>query len=161
MRTKCTILFLLMTLLNGVSFGQLKSGSIGLTTSLSKEPNLGIAYAASENSRISANVGFNFTHDSTGNSSTYHFGVNAWRYILNVENISSFFGGALGVDAQSSQAGTSSSLDLAALYGAEYWFSPRFAVNGTLQVHFGTGKVLGSTVSRIYTSAETGLTWYF
>jgi hypothetical protein len=161
MGKRYTILFLSSVMLTALSFGQLKTGSIGLTTSLLKDPNLGIAYAASENTRISANVGFNFAHDSSGNSSTYHFGVSAWRYVLTAASISSFFGGTLGVDAQSNPAGTSSLLDLAGLYGAEYWFSSKFAVHGTLQVHVGTGKDFGSTVSKIYTSAETGLTWYF
>jgi len=161
MRNSVTVLVLLSLTFIGTANGQLKSGSLGLTTSLLENPNLGLAYAASENTRISASVGFSFTHDSTGNSSTYHFGVNLWRYVLTTESISNFLGGAIGVDALSNSVGTSSSLDFAGLYGAEYWFSTRFALHGTLQIHFNTGRMFGSTVSKVYTSAETGLTWYF
>jgi len=143
-----------------VSFAQLKTGALGLTTSFSENPNLGLAFAASENTRIAATVGFDFSHDSTGNSSTYSFGLSLWRYVLTAESISNFFGGSVGFDAQSNPFGTSSSIDLAALYGAEYWFSKRFAVHGTLQIHFDTGRSLGSTVTGIFTSAEAGLTWY-
>ena len=161
MRMRIDLLFVLSTIITVTGFAQLKPGALGLTTSFSENPNLGLAYAASENTRITATVGFNFAHDSTGNASTYHFAVSIWRYVLTTDNISNFFGGVVGVDAQSNPVGTSSFLDVVALYGAEYWFSTRFAVHGTLQVHFGTGKELGTGVSRIYTSAESGLTWYF
>jgi hypothetical protein len=161
MKKRIRTAFLLSFTMVVVSFGQLKSGSLGLTTSFFENPNLGLAYAASENTRITASVGFNFAHDSSGNSSTYHFGLSMWRYVLNTESISNFLGGAVGFDAQSNPVGTSSSVDLAALYGAEYWFSTRFALHGTLQIHFDTGKFIGLSVSRVFTSAETGLTWYF
>ena len=161
MRMRIGMILLLSSTASALSLGQLKSGALGLTTSFFETPNLGLAYATSENTRVSASVGFNFVHDSAGNSSTYHFGVNVWRYVFTTESISNFFGGAAGFDAQSNPVGTSSSVDLAALYGAEYWFSTKFALHGTLQIHFDTGKVFGSSVSRIFTSAETGLTWYF
>ncbi len=64
------------------------------------------------------------------------------------------------MDAQSNPVGTSSAFGVGALYGTEYWFSSRFAVHGTVRVHLSTGKAYGSTTSRIYTSAESGLTWY-
>ena len=152
---------LLSSIVAVVSLGQLKSGALGLTTSFFENPNLGLAYATSENTRIAASVGFSFAHDSSGNSSTYHFGLSMWRYVLNTESISNFLGGAVGFDARSNPVGTSSSVDLAGLYGAEYWFSRRFALHGTLQIHFNTGKIIGSNISRVFTSAETGLTWYF
>ena len=151
---------LLAIVFTSFCYPQLKNGAVGLTASFNGSPNLGLAYAVSQNTRIAADVGFQFSHDSVGNSSTYQFGLSMWRYVLNADNISSFFGGTVGIDAQSNSGGTSSSLGLGALYGAEYWFSPKFAVYGTLQVHLSTGKAFGATVSRVFTSAESGLTWY-
>jgi hypothetical protein len=160
MHKKTNFVLLLSIVCVATTLGQLRRGSVGLTTTLFQSPNLGLAYAASANTRISANVGFTFTHDSSGNASTYHVSVSGWRYVYSAENMSGFFGGSFGVDAQSDPSATTSSLDLAALFGTEYWFSSRFALYGTAQLHFGTGKIAGATVSRLYTSAETGLTWY-
>jgi hypothetical protein len=130
MKKRIRTALLLCLTLAVVSFGQLKSGAMGLTTSFFENPNLGLAYAASENTRIAASVGFSFAHDSSGNSSTYHFGLSMWHYVLTTESISNFLGGAVGFDAQSNPVGTSSSVDLAALYGAECWFSTGFALHG-------------------------------
>lgn len=160
MRNRIVTTLLVTVAITTVCLAQLKNGAVGLTVSFLENPNLGLAYAASQNTRISAKVGFNFAHDSTGNSSTYHFELNMWRYVMNVENVSGFFGGSVGMDALSNPAGTASSIGAGALYGMEYWFSARFAVHGTVQIHLSTGKALGSSVSRVFTTAESGLTWY-
>ncbi len=160
MRPRICIVGLLTVALTVLAGAQLKSGAVGVTVSFLQSPNLGLAYAVSPHTRLSAQVGFDFTHDSSGNASTYQCGLGLWRYVVNVENLSGFFGGSIGVDATTNPRGTSSSFGVGALYGMEYWFSSRFAVHGTLQLHLSTGKVFGSTVSRVFTSAESGLTWY-
>ena len=160
MRSTICAFAVLMGAFSSLATAQLKGGAVGLTVSFLQSPNLGLAYAATSDTRLSAQVGFDFTHDSSGNASSYQFGLSMWRYIINVDNVSGFFGGTIGLDAASNPAGTSSSIRLGALYGMEYWFSSRFAVHGTLQVHVSTGKAFGSTVSRVFTSAESGLTWY-
>lgn len=160
MKSKTCAFFLLMAVFCSVSPGQLRAGAVGLTVSFLQKPNVGLAYAVSPRTRIGAEVGFDFSHDSAGNTSTYHFGLSMWRYVVSIENVSGFFGGTIETDALSNPSGTSSSFGIGALYGMEYWFGKRFAVHGTLQVHLSTGKDFGSTVSRVFTSAESGLTWY-
>ncbi len=160
MKIRLAAFSVLAVVVCSLAAAQLKGGAVGLTVSFVQNPNLGLAYALSPHTRLSAQVGFDFTHDSTGNASTYQCGLGIWRYVVNVENIAGFFGGTIGVNASSNSAGTSSSFGIGALYGMEYWFSPRFAVHGTLQVHLSSGKAFGSTVSRVYTTAESGLTWY-
>ncbi len=161
MKTKLSIVALLWFCCTAVTSAQLKRGAMGLTASILESPNIGLVYATSEQTRLSASFGFSLRNDSSGNRSSYRFAVSVWQYVLNEQNISSFYGGSLGVDAQSYPEGTSSSFGIAALYGAEYWFSPKFALNGTFQLHFSTGKEYGSKVSRVFTSVQTGLTWYF
>ncbi len=161
MRKILSVLLAVTTLSIVTANAQLKSGSIGLTASLLESPNIGLAYAASAKTRVSATFGFGLTKDSTGTTSNYRFNASLWQYVLSADNISNFFGGSVGLDAHSYPSGTSSTIGLTALYGAEYWFSPKFALNGVFQLHYDTGKELGSSVTSVYTSVQTGLTWYF
>ncbi len=161
MRRKLQISLFLCILLSATSSAQLKSGALGITASILESPNVGLVYAPSEKTRLTATFGFSLKNDSTGTASTYRFNASIWRYILSAENVSNFFGGSVGFDAQSYPSGTSSTVGIVGLYGAEYWFSPKFALNGVFQLHFDTGKEFGSHVSRISTSVQTGLTWYF
>ncbi len=161
MKKRLTLAVLLGLCFSVVALAQLKQGTLGVTASILESPNIGLVYASNEQTRLSAAFGFSLRNDSTGNTSTYRFTASVWRYILTTENISNFYGGSLGFDAQSYPVGTSSSFGVAALYGAEYWFSSKFALSGTFQLHFSTGKEYGSKVSRVFTSVETGLTWYF
>jgi hypothetical protein len=159
--TKCALFSILCATVAATALSQLKSGALGLTMSLSQSPNIGLAYAASENTRIAASIGFDAAKDSSGTTSSYRFSTSIWRYILSSDNIASFFGGSIGLDADSKPAGTVSSVSFGPLFGAEYWFSKRFAVFGMFQVAFQTGKSFGTNVTRLSSSAQTGLTWYF
>lgn len=161
MKSQFCAIFLLCACISTAAFGQLKPGSLGLTTSFVENPNLGLVYAASEQTRFAATIGFNFVHDSVGNASAYHFGLSVWRYVLTSKDIATFVGGVMGVDAQSNTVGTTSLLDLGVLFGAEYWLSSAFAVHGSLQLHGGAGKQQGTPLSRFSTSAVSGMTWYF
>ncbi len=160
MKSRISTVSVLTIVACSLATAQLRSGAVGITVSFLQNPNLGLAYAASANTRISAQVGFDFKHDSSGNASTYGCDLGLWHYVFSVENMSGFVGGTIGISAASSPAGTSSALGLGALYGMEYWFSSRSAVHGTLQVQLSTGKSFGSTVTRVFTKAESGLTFY-
>lgn len=140
---------------------QLKKGSLGLTTSILESPNLGMAYAASENMRLAVFLGFSSSKDSIGRTSTFHVGTSLWRYMSASDGLATFAGGSIGVDTRSTPDVTSSSLGITGLYGAEYWFSPQFSAHGLLQLHFVTGKDAGASISTFFTSAQTGVTWYF
>jgi hypothetical protein len=55
---KISISLVLPATLGLTAADQLKSGALGLTTSLLDSPNLGMACAASKNTRLSATIGF-------------------------------------------------------------------------------------------------------
>jgi hypothetical protein len=154
-------LICLALLLTSTCLCQPKKGSLGITSAIVETPNLGIAYAVSDNMRIGSSLGVDMSKDSLGTTSSLHFDASIWRYTISSENFSTFFGGAVGFDSKSMPTATTSLAGIAGLYGAEYWLSPKFAIYGLLQVGYETGKDAGAAVTHVKTSAKTGLTWYF
>jgi hypothetical protein len=160
MKKFAAILFVLL-LATTVMFGQLKTGSMGISTNFSSGANsIGVAYALQENMRINAALGF-YTVSKSGGSG-FNIGGGVQYYMGTVENVSMFVGGDLKFQSTTPAGANASSytgIGLDAFAGAEYWFSPRFSWSG--QVGFGFMSAGSPSVTTLETGASTGLTWYF
>ena len=85
-----------------------------------------------------------------------------WYYLHTAENVSTFLGGALGFGSANDAAGNGTSLlNLSGFFGAEYWFSPHFSCFGHIGLVYASYKITEKPASDVFTSATTGLTWYF
>jgi len=166
---------------SSMMFGQLRRGSFGLESRLDVSPvqggnalsGLGVAYAVSENLRIDGVLGFNsgsvVTTGGTGATTVTQSGfgvlVGASYYIGTVDNVSAFAGGNVGFSSFSPGGGVSSvsNFTIGAFYGAEYWFSPKFAWSGAMGIQFtSVGTTPSTSTFGTYgAAASTGLTWWF
>ena len=158
---------------SSVMLGQLRRGSFGLESRLDVSgvagsgglSGLGVAYAASENLRIDGALGFSSSGASGATQSGFGIEVAASYYIGTVDNVSAFAGGKVGFGSFSPGGGLSSvgSFNIGAFYGAEYWFSPKFAWSGAMGLQFTSTSTTPSTTSfGTYGAAvSTGLTWWF
>ena len=172
-RLLCSILlvFFVITPL----FSQPKKGMYGITTTISKgflssnistndgSLNLGMAYMPSDRISIRSDLGFKSQKDTSGEkNSEFTFTGNVWYYLETAENVSTFLGGALGFGSATDVAGNGTSLiSVSGFFGAEYWFSPHFSLFGHIGLVSASYKIAGNSASDIFTSAATGLTWYF
>jgi hypothetical protein len=85
-----------------------------------------------------------------------------WYYLHTAENISTFLGGSLGFGSANDAAGNGTSLlNISGFFGAEYWFSPHFSCFGHVGLVYASYKITEKPASDVYTSATTGLNWYF
>lgn len=159
-------MFLVTVLLLATSmmFGQLKKGGLGITTAvgLAGQSSLGVAYAFSENTRLNGELEFSSV-SPTGGSSQTNFGIGAtlWIYQPAMENVTVSYGGGLGYGSTSSGGVSSSSISILGEFGAEYWFSPKFAWGGQLTLGFNTSGPSGAKTSTFGTGMSTSLTWWF
>jgi hypothetical protein len=85
-----------------------------------------------------------------------------WYYLQTSESISTFLGGALGLGSATEPTGKGiSMLSLQGFFGAEYWFSKRFAWFGHMGVVYASYTIAEKKALDVFTSASTGVTWYF
>ncbi len=170
---------LVASLLSAVFFipaqAQLKPGSVGLTVDLAtgfQGPSeirtlagplhAGLAYSLNEKTSVRATIGFRTHADTSGNSeSEFSVGGDLWYYLTHADQMSTFAGGGFAFGSASQPSGaTTSMIALRGFFGAEYWFSQRFAWH----VHTGLDVVLssqsGKSSSDLFLAASTGLTWY-
>jgi hypothetical protein len=166
----------LLIVLSSLLVAQPKKGIYGVTTTLSKgfissanissntgSFNIGMAYMPSDRINLKGELGFRSQKDTSGTkNSEFTFTGNVWYYLQTSESVSTFLGGALGFGSATDVAGKGTSLlSLSGYYGAEYWFSPRFSWFGHFGIVYASYKIAQKPASDIYTSATTGVTWYF
>lgn len=169
---KLCIATLAVMLASSFGFGQMKQGTWGVTTGTAGSPtSFGIAYALQPNLRLSGAIGFtsesnpNFQATAVG-TTTFTIGVTPWYYLGTTESVSAFVGGMIGFTSTSISgvSGSATGFTFAGHFGAEYWFTQKFAWNGYLALGFnsqsngGPASVSNSTFG---TSTSTGLTWFF
>lgn len=145
-------------LLSSIGFGQLKQGAWGIKTELGGSPSLGIAYCIQQNLRIGIDLGFTSSKTPADTSTTFSVGITPWYYFGMVENVSAFAGGMIAFSSKSNGS-SQSGFELAGHFGAEYWFSQKFAWNAYLALGFTSYSGTGG--SQFGTSTSTGLTWFF
>jgi len=157
-------------------FSQPKKGMYGITTAISKgfmksqnissnagSLNIGMAYMSSDQVSIRCELGFLSQKDTSGaKNSEFTFTGSLWYYLRTTENVSTFLGGAIGFGSASVASGDGTSLfNLSGYFGAEYWIGPRFAWFGHIGLVYASYTVAKKPASDVFTSATTGLTWYF
>jgi hypothetical protein len=155
---------------------QPKKGKYGITTTISKgfvsssnistnngSLNIGMAYMPSNRISIRSDLGFRSQSDTSGEkNSEFTFTGNVWYYLHTAENISTFLGGALGFGSATDVAGIGSSLvSVSGFFGAEFWFNSHFSWFGHIGLVSASYKIAEKPASDVFTSASTGLTWYF
>lgn len=177
---KLSLVVLCLVLASAVMVGQLRKGAMGVTGGTGSSSSMGFAYAMSENLRLGVDVMFSSLTETTtfpagdnkDSQTDLGIGVNARMYMSTADNLSTYFGGEIGFGSSSMETTppggsttkvSGSALNLGVMYGAEYWFSPRFSWYG----HVGFGYTSGSSdgppkysSSLISTSYGTGLTWW-
>ncbi|MCU0452333.1 MAG: hypothetical protein MUE68_01620 [Bacteroidetes bacterium] len=141
-------------LLPTVTSAQMSPGKIALTASVPRGADVGLAYAASKQTRVNLGIGFSAAQPETGASrSEFLVHAGAWYLQPAFEGVSMFFGG--GVEFLS-QSGSTSKGDLGILAqaGAEYSVTRSFAIAGLVGIGYSTGdtSASGSSGSRFATS---------
>jgi len=169
----CVLLIVLMT---SLVLSQPKKGLYGITMAISKgfihsnnistnsgSLNIGFAYFPSDRISVRCDVGFRAQKDtSEAKTSEFTFTGNMWYYLQTSENVSTFLGGALGFGSATDAAGKGSSLmSLQGFFGAEYWLSQHFSWFGHIGLVYASYTISERPASDVFTSASTGLTWYF
>jgi hypothetical protein len=168
------VVFVCMT--TSLLFSQPKKGLYGITTTISKgfiasnnmstntgSLNLGFTYLPSNRINLRGELGFWSQKDTAQTTnSEFTFTSNVWYYLNTNENVSTFLGGALGFGSATDGAGKSSSLlHLNGFFGVEYWISTHFSCFGHIGLVYASYKVAERPATNIFTSATSGLTWYF
>ncbi len=169
------ILIVLGSVIASTLYAQPQKGIYGITTTISKgfisknistssgSLNLGMAYMPTDRINLRGELGFRSQKDtSNSTSSEFTFTANCWYYLQTTENVSTFLGGAVGFGSATDVAGKGTSLlNLGGYFGAEYWFSQRFSWFGHFGIIYASYKIATKPASDIFTSATTGVTWYF
>jgi hypothetical protein len=170
----CFIVFVIILTLP--LFSQPKRGKYGISTTISKGfvpssnistnnglLNVGIVYMPSDRVNVRCDLGFRSQSDTSGdNNSEFTFTGNVWYYLNTAEKVSTFLGGALGFGSATDVAGIGTSLvSVSGFFGAEYWFSPHFSWFGHIGLISASYRIAEKPASDVFTSATTGLTWYF
>ena len=155
---------------------QPKGGLYGFSTTISKgliptrnivtnngTLSMGMAYMPSDRMCLRAELGFLSQKDTSGTTnSEFTFGMSSWYYLQTSESVSTFLGGTIGFGSETDADGKGTSLlDLEGYFGAEYWFSQRFAWFGHIGLAYASYTVAEKKASDIFTSASTGVSWYF
>ena len=112
---------------------------------------------------VRSDLGFRSQTDTSGaKNSEFTFTGSVWYYLHTADNVSTFLGGALGFGSATDIAGKGTSLvSVSGFFGAEYWFSPHFSWFGHIGLVSASYKIAEKPASDVFTSATTGLTWYF
>ena len=171
------IVIIILIQLNSPSLiSQPKKGMCGISATISKgfigsrnistntgSLNIGLAYLPSDHLSIRSELGFRTQKDTSGaRNSEFTFTGNVWYYLHTAESMSTFIGGALGFGSESAASGSVTSLfSLSGYFGAEYWIGQRFSWFGHIGLVYASYSVAGKPASDVFTSATTGLTWYF
>jgi len=175
---RLAMLTMAVTILGSLSLAQLKQGAWGITADVTGSSSFGIAYAMQPNLRLGVNLGFGSSGPSGAKTTSFGIGIGGWYYLGTSENVSAFVGGAISFESQSqdqttanpnpppitiTSSVTTTTFGLGPQFGAEYWFSQKFAIHGYLQFKFGSSSSGGGggSSTTITTNTQTGLTWYF
>ncbi len=152
-----------IVLVTSLTSAQLKRGMFGLQTGITGDANtIGGIYNLSENMRLRVSIGFASSSPSVGSSSSsFNIGGGLVHYFGITDNLATFVGGLIEFGTASSGGASSTSFGIAAQFGAEYWFSPRFSISGFAQLGFNSTGPSGATTSNFGTSMGTALTFYF
>jgi hypothetical protein len=171
-----TVLIIMVFVATSSLCSQPKKGMCGISTTISKgfvaaqnislnEPalNLGVSYMPSDQIALKGEVGFCSQKDtSEAKNSEFTFTGSLWYYLQTSENVSTFLGGSVGFGSVNTASGNETSmLNLSGFFGAEYWFSPHFSCFGHIGLVYASYTIATKPASNIFTSATTGLTWYF
>jgi hypothetical protein len=174
--TTVRTLFLLTIFFCVVTVAQPKKGLFGITTTLSNgfltdngintttgALNLGMAYMPTDRFALHGALGFRSQKDTLGNTnSEFSFSANGWYYLHTAESVSTFLGAGLGFGSATQPSGTGISLvSVTGFFGAEYWFSPRFSWFGHLGIVYASYSIASKPATDVFTSATTGVAWYF
>ena len=124
---------------------------------------IGMAYFPTDRIGVRGDVGFLSAKDTSGlSNSAFSFTGSVWYYLRTAESLSTFLGGSLGFGSVSTTSGKGiSQVAVSGYFGAEYWFSQRFSWFGHIGVVYASYSVAEKSASDLFTSAATGLTWYF
>jgi hypothetical protein len=170
------VMAIISIVITSTVFSQPKKGMYGLTTTISKgfvssqnistnagSLNIGMSYLPSDEISLRGELGFRSQNDtSKAKNSEFTFTGNVWYYLQTSENVSTFLGGGVGFGSANAASGDGTSLlSISGFFGAEYWFSPHFSCFGHIGLVYASYSVATQPASDIYTSATTGLTWYF
>lgn len=156
---KALLVVLAVLLVSSVSMAQLSAGKIGISTDI-PGGSIGAAYALSENMRVDAGLTFQSFSPAVGSSvTTFGIGGSLKMYNPAVENVSYFYGA--GINFGSSGSPSVTTIGINALGGAEYWFSPRFAMGGYVSFGFVNSGASGAKSTTIGTQGVgTTMTWW-
>jgi len=137
---------------------QLTEGAWGISPGITYSPGgtsrpIEVFFAPISNLRLDGYLLIS-TYSNSTTYTTVGLLVGADYYLWHVESVASFIGGNLGFGSTSGPGGTTSFL-INPEFGADYFLSPRFSINGTL----GLGLAAGSTTTF---NTQTGLhiTWW-
>jgi hypothetical protein len=156
---KTLLVVIAVILVSTVSMAQLSAGKIGVSTDI-PGGSIGGAYALSENMRVDAGVTFSSFAPPVGSSATtIGVGASVKMYSPAVENVTYFYGAGFGFGTSGSPS--VSTINIHALGGAEYWFSPRFAMGGYASFGFVNTGASGAKSTTIGTQGvSTTMTWW-
>lgn len=142
---------------------QMSPGRFAVTALVPQGPDIGVAYAASERTRINLGLGFSASYPDAGVSeSSFSVKAGAWRLQPAFEGVSMFYGGSIEFLAHS---GSTSTGDFGVMVqaGAEYAISRSFSIGGVVGLGYASGGTssLGAAGTRLATSeASIMLTWW-
>jgi hypothetical protein len=125
--------------------------------------NIGMSYMPSDQINLKGEIGFCSQKDTSGaKNSEFTFTGHLWYYLQTSQNVSTFLGGSIGFGSVNTASGDGTTmLNLSGFFGAEYWFSPHFSCFGHIGLVYASYTIATKPASDIFTSATTGLTWYF
>ncbi len=137
---------------------QLTAGAWGISPGITFGPTgttrpITVVYAPIENLRLDGDLLFTSFSNSTS-TTTVGLAVGADYYLWHNESVASFVGGNLGFGSISGTGG-STDFVLNGEFGADYFLSPHFSINGSI----GLGLAAGNTTTF---TTQTGLhaTWW-
>jgi hypothetical protein len=173
---KMAVSLILCSLVGLSLFAQPKKGIYGITTTLSKgfgtasdistnsgSMSIGVGYMPTDMINLRGELGFRSQKDTTGlKHSEFTFTGSLWYYLQTSEGVSTFLGGSLGFGSATDIGGKGTSMvSLGGFFGAEYWFSQHFSCFGHIGFIYASYTIAEKPASDFFTSASTGLTWYF
>lgn len=174
--TRLVFIAVFYLLISTSLLAQPKAGLYGISTTISKgfivsqdiaqngpSLNIGMSYMPSDQLNLKGEVGFFSQKDTSGaKNSEYTFSAQLWYYLQSSDQVSTFLGGSIGFGSVNTASGDGITLiDFSGFFGAEYWFSPHFSCFGNIGVVYASYTVATKPASDVFTSATTGLTWYF
>ncbi len=142
-----------------LAHAQLNAGSWGISPGIMYSP-LGTTrpieavYALNSDVRLDGDLSFS-SYSNTASYTTVGLTVGADYYVWHIESVASFVGGNLGFGTTSGTGGSSSFL-INGEFGADYFLSPHFSINGSL----GVGLAAGGSATTFTTQTGLHVTWW-